>query len=83
MGRLLALYTLLRLALVAVIAGILVAARVPTLVAVLIALVLAFGLSPVFFRGLRGRLDAELHEARTKRRAERERLRRALRGDDS
>lgn len=83
MGRLLALYTLLRLALVALVAGILVAAQVPVLLAVLLALLLSFGLSPLFFRGLRSRLDAEVAAAKSRRRAERERLRRALRGEDT
>jgi Protein of unknown function (DUF4229) len=82
MGRLLAVYTLLRLALVVLIAGTLIAVDVPAVVAVLIALVAGFGLSLVLFRGLRARVDAELAAAMARRRAERERLRRALHDDE-
>jgi len=83
MARLFLLYTALRLLVVALIAGVLVAIRVPAAVAVLVGLVLGFGLSLVLFRGLRGRLEAALAAAGERRRAERERLRRALRGDES
>jgi len=83
MGRLLAVYTGLRVLLVVVISGVLIAVRVPALIAVLIALVAGFGLSIVLFRGLRMRLQAELAEARARRRTERERLRRELRGESS
>ena len=83
MSRDLLVYTLLRLAMLVVIAAGLMAVGVPALVAVLIGLVVAFALSLVLFRGLRARLDDDLAEARTRRRAERDRLRTALRGDET
>jgi hypothetical protein len=78
----LALYALARLGLVAVIAGLLVLAGAPLVVAVLVALVAALGLSMLFFRGLRGRLDDALATARSRRGAERAALRARLRGED-
>jgi hypothetical protein len=75
------LYTLARLALLAVVAGVLVLAGVPFVIAVLVGLVMALPLSMVLFRGLRARLDAALAEARERRAAERAALRARLRGD--
>jgi MFS superfamily sulfate permease-like transporter len=82
MARQLLVYTLLRLGLLVLIAGVLIVLTVPAVVAVLIGIVLAFALSLVLFRDQRARLDAALAEARTRRRAERQRLRDALRGDE-
>lgn len=79
----LALYTLARLGLLALIAGALVLAGVPLLVAVLIALIVALPLSMFVFRGLRAQLDARLAESGRRRRTERAALRARLRGDES
>jgi hypothetical protein len=75
------LYTLARLGLIAVVTALLLVAGVPFVIAVLVALVLALPLSMVLFRGLRGRLDAALADARERRSQEREALRARLRGD--
>jgi hypothetical protein len=75
------LYTLARLGLVAVVAGLLVLAGVPLLIAVMVGLIVALPLSMVLFRGLRGRLDAALARTRERRSAERAALRGRLRGD--
>jgi hypothetical protein len=77
-----ALYTAARLALLAVVAGALVLAGVPLVVAVLVGLIVALPLSMVLFRGLRARLDAALAEAGERRAGERAALRARLRGDD-
>lgn len=76
------LYVLARIGLVAVVAGVLVIAGVPLLLAVLIGLIVALPLSMVLFRGLRGRLDAALAATGARRSAERDALRARLRGDD-
>jgi UPF0716 family protein affecting phage T7 exclusion len=76
------LYALARLALVAAIAGLLILAGTPGLVAVLVGLVVALPLSMFVFRGLRTRLDAALAEAGSRRAAERAALRAGLRGDE-
>jgi hypothetical protein len=78
----LALYTLARLALVAVIAGLLLLAGTPLVIAVLVALIVALPLSMWVFRGLRARLDTALARSRARRAQEREALRAGLRGDD-
>jgi hypothetical protein len=80
-GPLLA-YTAARLAIVAVVAGLLLVAGVPLLLALLIGLIAALPLSMVLLRGLRGRLDASMAVVRERRAAEREVLRARLRGDD-
>lgn len=77
-----ALYTLARLGLLAVIAVLLLLAGVPLVIALLVALIVALPLSMVLFRGLRGRLDAALAAAGERRAREREALRAKLRGDD-
>jgi Protein of unknown function (DUF4229) len=77
------LYALARLGLVAVVAGLLVIAGVPVLLAVLIGLVVALPLSMVLFKGLRMRLDAAVVAAGARRSAEREALRARLRGDET
>jgi membrane protein implicated in regulation of membrane protease activity len=76
-----ALYALARLALIAVVAGLLLAAGVPFLIALLVGLIVALPLSMVLFRGLRGRLDSALAEVRQRRSAERSALRARLRGE--
>ncbi len=80
-GPLLA-YTAARLAIVAVVAGLLVAAGVPLLLATLIGLIVALPLSMLLLRGLRARLDLAVAEVRQRRSAQREVLRARLRGDD-
>ena len=77
-----ALYTLARLGLLAVIAGVLYVVGVPLLLALLVALVVALPLSMLVFRGLRTRLDAALAAAGSRRRTERDDLRKRLRGDE-
>jgi hypothetical protein len=76
------LYTLARLGLVAVVAGLLVIAGVPVLLALLIGLIVALPLSMVLFKGLRVRLDAAVAVSGARRSAEREALRARLRGED-
>lgn len=73
----LTLYSLARAGLVAVVAGLLLLAGVPLVIAVLVALVVALPLSMLLFRGLRARLDAAL-AARAEQRAQ---LRARLRGE--
>lgn len=80
-GPLLA-YSAARLAIVAVVAGLMVVAGVPLLLSALIGVVAALPLSMVLLRGLRGRLDASMAVVRERRAAEREVLRARLRGDD-
>jgi hypothetical protein len=80
-GAVLALYTLARAALLAVIAGLLVLAGTPLVIAVLVALIVALPLSMLLFRGLRARLDGALAASRARRVAERAALRARLRGD--
>ena len=77
----LVLYGLARLGLLAVIAGILVAAGTPLVIALLVGLIVALPLSMLLFRGLRARLDSALAVARAQRAAQREVLRAGLRGD--
>jgi hypothetical protein len=77
----LALYSLARLGLVAVVAGLLLLAGAPLVIAVLVALVVALPLSMWLFRGLRSGLDEALAAARARRGAERAALRARLRGD--
>jgi len=78
----LALYTLARIALLAVIAGLLLLAGTPLIIALLVALIVALPLSMLLFRQLRARLDAALAASRARRAQEREALRAGLRGDD-
>lgn len=77
----LAQYVLARLGLLALLAGLLVLAGAPVVVALLVALVVALPLSMLLFRGLRARLDAALAAAAARRRIERDALRARLRGD--
>jgi hypothetical protein len=80
--RVLALYALARLGLLTAIAGVLVLAGVPVLIALMVGLVVALPLSMLVFRGMRARLDTALAEAQRRRSAERAALRARLRGDD-
>jgi uncharacterized membrane protein YgcG len=75
------LYASARIAVVALVAGLLVLAGVPLLIAMLVGLIVALPLSMVLFRGLRGRLDEALATSRERRAAERAALRSGLRGD--
>ncbi|MGH3900463.1 MAG: DUF4229 domain-containing protein [Pseudonocardiaceae bacterium] len=81
LARDVALYSAARLALVAVMASLLVLARVPLLVAILLALVVALPLSMVLLRSLRVRVNAGMAAAGARRRSERDRLRNQLRGE--
>ncbi len=80
-GTLLA-YTLARLCLVVAVAGLLVLAGVPLLLAVLIGVIVALPLAMLLLRGLRTRMDAGLAAVRERRAAQREVLRARLRGDE-
>ncbi|GGM70027.1 hypothetical protein GCM10012275_45600 [Longimycelium tulufanense] len=75
------LYTLARLLLVLAVAGLLMLARVPLLVALAVGVVLGLPLSLLLFRGLRVRVATGLAAAGARRRAEREKLRAQLRGE--
>ncbi len=77
----LVLYTLARFGLLAVITLLLVLAGVPALVALLLALVVSLPLSVIVPRGLRARVNSGVAETTQRRRAERDRLRAQLRGD--
>jgi Protein of unknown function (DUF4229) len=76
-----AFYTVARLAMVAAMTLILVLAGVPLLVSILLALVVALPLSAVLLGSLRARVNTGLAVVAERRRAERDRLRRQLRGD--
>ena len=75
-------YTLARLAIVVAVAGLLVLAGVPLLLALLIGVVAALPLSMLLLRGLRKRMDAGVAAVQERRMAQREVLRARLRGDD-
>ncbi len=78
----LALYSAARLALVSVMAWLLVLAGAPLLVSILLAIVVALPLSMVLLRSLRARVNAGLAMVAARRRAERDRLRSQLRGEE-
>jgi hypothetical protein len=82
LGRDLALYTLARLGLVAVVTVVLVLLDVPFLVSLAVAIVVGFPTGLLLFRGLNRRVTAGLAARGAARHAERERLRAELRGDD-
>ncbi|SDR11031.1 DUF4229 domain-containing protein [Actinopolyspora saharensis] len=75
-----ALYTVARFGLLAVLAGVLVLFRVPLLVALAVAVVVAMPLSLVIFSGLRRRVAEGMAERSRVRRERKERLRAQLRG---
>lgn len=79
--RYLLLYTLARLALIAVITVALALVDVPLLVALAVGIIVAFPLSLVLFRGLRNKTTVALAARNSRRDAERERLRAELRGE--
>lgn len=83
LARDLVLYTAARLGIVAVVAGLLLLAHVPLLVALAVGVAVALPLSLVLLPGLRGRVATGLAERTAERRAERERLRAQLRGEDT
>lgn len=82
LGRDLALYTLARLGLVAVVTVVLVLLDVPFLVSLAVAIVVGFPTGLLLFRGLNRRVTAGLAARGAARHTERERLRAELRGDD-
>jgi hypothetical protein len=82
LARDVALYSAARLALVAVTALPLLLAGVPLLVSLLLAVVVALPLSMVLLGSLRSRVNAGLAVVVARRRAERDRLRRQLRGEE-
>ena len=75
-------YTLARLAIVVAVAGLLVLAGVPLVLAILIGVVAALPLSMLLLRGLRKRMDAGVAAVQERRTAQREVLRARLRGDE-
>jgi hypothetical protein len=75
-------YSAARLALVSVTALLLVFAGVPLLVSILLAVVVALPLSMVLLGSLRVRVNAGLAAVSQRRRAERDRLRQQLRGEE-
>ncbi|MFD0000337.1 DUF4229 domain-containing protein [Nocardia sp. NPDC127526] len=89
LARDMALYTLARLALVAVIAAIImgvaaaVNVAVPLIVALLFALLIAMPLSLVLFKKLRTQVNKDIAVVDAKRRADREELRKRLQGGDA
>lgn len=81
LARDVALYSAARLALVTVTALLLFLAGVPLLVSALLAVVLALPLSMVVLGSLRARVNAGLALVAGRRKAERDRLRQQLHGD--
>jgi hypothetical protein len=81
LARDVALYSVARLALVTVTALLLLLAHVPLLVSALLAVVLALPLSMVLLGSLRARVNAGLAVVAGRRKAERDRLRQQLHGD--
>lgn len=81
LARDVALYSAARLALVVVTVLLLLLAGVPLLVSLLLAVVVALPLSMVLLGPLRARVTAGLAVVGARRRAERDRLRRQLRGE--
>ena len=75
-------YSLLRFGLLLALAGILVLARVPLLMALLLAVIVALPLAWLVFAGPRLRANEAMAAATGHRRAERERLRAALEGSE-
>ncbi|MFC3892180.1 DUF4229 domain-containing protein [Lentzea rhizosphaerae] len=76
------LYVLARLGLVAVVTGALMLFNVPLLPALAVGVVVALPASLFIFKGLRQRVAAGLNEHQAARRAERDKLRSELRGDE-
>jgi hypothetical protein len=82
LARDIVLYSVARLALVTVVALLLLLAGVPLLVSALLAMVLALPLSMVLLGRLRGRVNTGLAVVAGRRKAERDRLRQQLHGDN-
>jgi hypothetical protein len=80
-GRDFALYSLARLGLIVVIAGVLVALGVPLVLGIGIGVIAGYPISLLAFRRLGARASASMNQRRQRRSAERERLRAELRGD--
>ena len=74
-------YTLLRLGMLVLLTAVL-SLLMPLILALLFAVVLALPLAWLLFGGVRKRVNAALAVANAARRAERDRLRKALNGDD-
>jgi hypothetical protein len=83
LSRDIALYTAARLALVAVVTAVLVLFKIPLLVALAVAVVVAFPLSMLLLRGLNQRVTAAMAVRGEARRAERDKLRAQLRGEEN
>ncbi len=88
LARNLVLYTVARLALVAVIAAIIVAVahllsvQIPIVVAILFGLIVAMPLSLVLFKRLRSRVNQDIAAVDEKRRTDKAQLRARMRGDE-
>jgi hypothetical protein len=82
LGRDLALYTLVRVGLVAIVTGLLLLFDVPFLVALAVAIVVGFPVGLLVFPGLNRRVTEGLAARGAAKHAERERLRAELRGED-
>lgn len=80
LGRQLAIYTVLRVALVVVLAAVL-AFFMPLIVALLFAIIVQLPLAWLLFSGPRAKLNDAMAQASSRRRAERARLQSALSGD--
>ncbi|WP_311202736.1 DUF4229 domain-containing protein [Actinophytocola gossypii] len=78
----LALYTLVRIGLVVVVALVLMAFKVPLLVSLAVAVVVGFPLGLLLFRDLNRRVTTGLAKRGETRDAERDRLRAQLRGEE-
>ena len=76
------LYVLARLGLVAVVTGALILFKVPLLPALAVGIVVALPASLFVFKGLRERVAVGLNERQAERRAQRDKLRSELRGDE-
>jgi hypothetical protein len=81
LGRDVALYTAARIGLIAVVAVLLVLARVPLLISVGVGVIAGLPLSVLLLRGLHNRVSSGLAARSANRRAQRARLRAELRGD--
>jgi hypothetical protein len=82
LGRDLALYTVARIGIVAVVTAALMLFKIPLLVSLVIAIVVGFPLGMLLLRGLNQRVTAGLAARGAQRNAERDRLRAQLRGED-
>ncbi|NEW25631.1 DUF4229 domain-containing protein [Nocardia cyriacigeorgica] len=88
MARNLALYTVARLGLVALITAVIVVAaklidvQIPLVVAALFALIIAMPLSLILFKGLRTKVNEDIAVVDERRRQDKAQLRARLRGDE-